>query len=188
MRRALARLNGELERALRRSGSRSGSGSTRARCVVGDPATRQTIATGDAVNVAARLQQAAQPGEILLGRETHRLVADRVRAGPLETFSLKGKSEPVGSWRLDEVRAGADADLPPARLADRRARGRARLLVHAAYRAALEEQSCRVLTVVGAAGVGKTRLAQEVAARVVRRNGRAGPLPPLRRGHHVLPR
>jgi class 3 adenylate cyclase/tetratricopeptide (TPR) repeat protein len=163
MRRALARLNGELEekfgvRLEERIGINTGE------VVVGDPTLRQTVATGDAVNVAARLQQAAQPGEILLGRETHRLVVDRVRAGPLETFHAKGKSEPVRSWRLDEVRAGADLIF---RRLDSPLVGREheRDRLHAAYRAALEEQSCRLVTVLGLAGVGKTRLAQEVAAR-----------------------
>src|SRR4029078_13303985 len=71
--------------------------------VVGDPAAQQTVATGDAVNVAARLQQAAQPGDILLRRETFRLVRDRVDAGPLQAFSLKGKSDAVSPWKLEQV-------------------------------------------------------------------------------------
>jgi class 3 adenylate cyclase/tetratricopeptide (TPR) repeat protein len=163
MRRALVRLNVEIEEqfGLRlevRIGINTGE------VVVGDPAAQQTIATGDAVNVAARLQQAAQPGEILLGRETHGLVADRVRAGPLETFSAKGKSEPVSSWRLDEVRSGAERifrrlDSPLV------GRDRERDFLRAVYRTTIEEQSCRLVTVLGLAGVGKTRLAQEVAAR-----------------------
>ena len=163
MRLALSRLNVDLEerfgvRLEARIGINTGE------VVVGDPAAQHTIATGDAINTAARLQQAAQPGEILLGRETHRLVSDRVRAGPLETFMAKGKSQPVSSWRLDEVRAGAERifrrlDSPIV------GRERERDHLHGAYRAALDEQSCRLVTVLGAAGVGKTRLAQEVAAR-----------------------
>ena len=94
MRGALTRLNKDLDarygvRLEMRIGINTGE------VVVGDPTAQHLIATGDAVNVAARLQQAAQPGEILLGRETHRLVSDRVRAGPLETFPLRGKSETV---------------------------------------------------------------------------------------------
>ena len=46
--------------------------------VVGDPADGQTLVTGDTVNVAARLEQAAGPGEILIGEATHRLVRDAV--------------------------------------------------------------------------------------------------------------
>jgi class 3 adenylate cyclase/tetratricopeptide (TPR) repeat protein len=163
MRRALTRLNNELDerfgvRLEMRIGINTGE------VVVGDPTAKHLIATGDAVNVAARLQQAAQPGEILLGRETHRLVADRIRAGPLETFTLKGKSEPVRSWRLDEVRAGAELIF---RRLDSPLVGREheRDFLRNAYRAVIEDQSCRLVTVLGAAGVGKTRLAQEVAAR-----------------------
>src|SRR5438093_2987465 len=163
MRRALTRLNNDLDerfgvRLEMRIGINTGE------VVVGDPTAEHLIATGDAVNVAARLQQAAQPGEILLGRETHRLVADRIRAGPLETFPLKGKSEPVPSWRLDEVRAGAELifrrlDSPLV------GRERERDFLRGAYRTVIEDQSCRLVTVLGVAGVGKTRLAQEVAAR-----------------------
>ena len=50
----------------------------------------------------------AQNGEVLLGPETYRLVEDRVTAGPLESFSLKGRTEEVKTWRLEEVRAGAE--------------------------------------------------------------------------------
>ena len=163
MRDSLARLNFDLQerfgvRLEIRIGINTGE------VVVGDPTTQQTVATGDAVNVAARLQQAAQPGEILLGRATHRLVADRVRAGPLETFPLRGKSEAVPTWRLDEVRAGAELIF---RRLDSPFVGRdaEHDLLRAVYRMSIEEQSCRLVTVLGAAGVGKTRLAQEVAAR-----------------------
>src|ERR1700675_2918868 len=98
MRRQLAILNDDLEieagvRLESRIGINTGE------VVAGDPATGQTVATGDAVNVAARLQQAAAPGEILLGKETYRLVHGRVRAGPLEAFPLKGKEQPVAPWR-----------------------------------------------------------------------------------------
>ena len=58
------------------------------------------LAVGDAVNVAARLEQTAAPGEIVLGSETLRLVRDAVRAEPLEPLTLKGKSEPVAAFRL----------------------------------------------------------------------------------------
>ena len=133
--------------------------------VVGDPDSTQTIASGDTVNVAARLQQAAQPGEILMGRETYRLVSDRVRAGPLESFSLKGKSEQVKTWRLEEVRASAERVF---RRLDAPLIGREReqRVLHELYRRALDEQNCQLITVLGPAGIGKTRLGQEIAARL----------------------
>jgi class 3 adenylate cyclase len=60
--------------------------------VVGDPESRQFYATGDVVNVAARLEQAAAPGEIVLGPLTHRLAHDAVRLQSLAPVSLKGRA------------------------------------------------------------------------------------------------
>ena len=81
--------------------------------------TAERLATGDAVNLAARLEQAARPGEVLIGSATHGLVAGVVDAEPVEPLVLKGKSEPVPAFRLPRRhrRAGAAA---------RRADGRAR--------------------------------------------------------------
>src|SRR2546422_1370257 len=62
--------------------------------------TEERLATRDAVNVAARLEQAAQPGEILIGEETLRLVRDAVEVEEVEPLELKGKAEPVAVHRL----------------------------------------------------------------------------------------
>src|SRR5690242_15779800 len=70
--------------------------------------TEERLATGDAVNVAARLQQAAQPGEILLGEETLGLVSDAVETEELEPLELKGKSERVSAHRLLDVHEAPD--------------------------------------------------------------------------------
>ena len=59
--------------------------------------------TGDAVNVAARLEQAAPDGEVLIGRQTHELVRDAVEVEPVPPLDLKGKSEPVPAFRLVAV-------------------------------------------------------------------------------------
>jgi class 3 adenylate cyclase/DNA-binding winged helix-turn-helix (wHTH) protein len=72
----------------------------------------ENSAIGDAVNVAARLEQAAAPGEILLGAETWRLVRDAVEVEPLEPLVLKGKSTPVRAFRLMSVDPGV-AGLAP---------------------------------------------------------------------------
>ncbi|MDX6411653.1 MAG: hypothetical protein QOE91_1169, partial [Gaiellaceae bacterium] len=134
--------------------------------VVGDPGSTQTIASGDPVNVAARLQQAAKPGEVLLGRETYRLVEDRISAGPLESFSLKGRSDEVKTWRLDEVQAGAERVFRrlSSPLVDREEERR---VLHEVYQRALEEQTCQLAVVLGPPGIGKTRLAQEFAAQLL---------------------
>jgi class 3 adenylate cyclase len=65
-----------------------------------------TLVTGDAVNVAARLEQAAGAGEILLGEDTLRLVRDAVTTEPLE-LTLKGKSGTVPAYRLERLDVGA---------------------------------------------------------------------------------
>ncbi len=62
--------------------------------------TEERLATGDAVNVAARLEQAAQPGEILIGEETFRLTRAAVEVDAVEPLALKGKAELVAAYRL----------------------------------------------------------------------------------------
>jgi class 3 adenylate cyclase len=72
-----------------------------------DPAANQKLATGDAVNVAARLEQAAPVGEIYLGEAAYRLVRDAVEVEAVEPLELKGKSERLPAYRLISVN-GAD--------------------------------------------------------------------------------
>src|SRR5438309_7392609 len=102
MRERLATLNDELER---RFGTRIALriGIDSGEVVAGDSMSRQTIVTGDTVNVAARLEQSARPGEILFGEGTHRLVRGAVAAEPVEPLILKGKREAVPAYRLLEV-------------------------------------------------------------------------------------
>jgi class 3 adenylate cyclase/tetratricopeptide (TPR) repeat protein len=129
--------------------------------VAGDGASGHSLVTGDAVVIAKRLEEAAPPGQILIGKATYPLVRDAVDAGPLQTFRAKGKSEPVPSRRVDEVHprvagiarrhdaplVGREAELR--RLADELAR-------------AERDRSCRLLTLLGPAGIGKSRLAREL--------------------------
>ena len=125
--------------------------------------TAERLVAGDAVNVAARLQQAASPGQILLGAETHVLVADAVHVEPVEPLALKGKSEPVAAWRLLDVIAGAPAYT---RRLDAPFVGREAELValeHELERA-VAERTCRLCTIVGEPGIGKSRLVGELLA------------------------
>ncbi len=128
--------------------------------VAGDVAAGQRIVTGDAVNVAARLEAAASPGEILLGGETYALVRDAVSTEAVEPLTLKGKSEPVPAWRLIGV---SDAVGRHNRPSDAPLVGRARPLRHLddAFHEAIEERICHLFTIVGAAGVGKSRVVEE---------------------------
>src|SRR3989454_4151056 len=66
--------------------------------------TEERLATGDAVNVAARLEQAAEPGEVLVGQPTLALVGGAAEVEPVEPLELKGKAEPVPAFRLLRVR------------------------------------------------------------------------------------
>ena len=158
MQRAQATLNDELERqwGVRltvRTGVNTGE------VVAGDPTTAQRLVTGDAVNVAARLEQAAGEQEVLLGELTYRLVRDYVEVEEVEPLQLKGKSEPVPAYRLVSVRE--DAERP--RRLDSPMVGRDRELTQlsSALREALESRRCQLVTIVGEAGVGKSRLIDE---------------------------
>jgi class 3 adenylate cyclase len=161
---ALARLNRELDanwgaRLEVRTGVNTGE------VVVGDAVRGQNVFVGDAVNFAARLQQAAAPGEVLIGERTWRLVRDAATVEPVAPLELKGKSEPVAAFRLLGVRP----DVPgQARHLDVPMVGRdAELgLLVAAMRDAVADRGCRLAVVAGAAGVGKSRLVKEFQATV----------------------
>jgi class 3 adenylate cyclase len=120
--------------------------------------TQERLATGDAVNVAARLEQAAEPGEILLGEETHRLVRAAVDTEPAESLAAKGKAEPLRAYRLVSVHAAPPRRQDVPMVGRERQR---RLLADAVARIA-DERTCQLFTILGPAGVGKTRLAEEV--------------------------
>ena len=119
------------------------------------------LAIGDAVNVAARLEQAAAPGEILLGDETLRLVRDAVRVEHLTPVGLKGKSHPVGAHLLlavDPVAPGLARRLDAPLVGRDRELG----LLYAAWDRTVQESGCHLFTLLGAAGVGKSRLVSEL--------------------------
>jgi class 3 adenylate cyclase/tetratricopeptide (TPR) repeat protein len=161
MRETVAELNGELVRDYGvelelRIGVNTGA------VVTG---TEERLATGDAINVAARLEQGAQPGEILVGEATYRLVRDAVRVEDVEPLVAKGKSKPVPVHRLLAVLAGAPGF---ARRVDAPMVGRKRQLtiLSNAYENVVSERSCHLFTVLGSAGVGKSRLAAEFLSSV----------------------
>jgi class 3 adenylate cyclase len=161
MREALERLNGELahERLPQlaiRIGIQSGE------VVVGPGAA--TLVTGDAVNTAKRLEEAAAAGEILVGEPTRVLVGKAVALEPADAVDAKGKAQPVPAHRVVRTREETGSF---ARRLDAPLVGRTRelALLEAELDAALREHSCRVVTVYGDAGIGKSRLAAELVAR-----------------------
>jgi class 3 adenylate cyclase/tetratricopeptide (TPR) repeat protein len=131
--------------------------------VAGDASLGQRLVTGDTVNVAARLEQAAGPREILIGSLTHRLVRDAVTVEEVEPLTLKGKADKVPAYRLVGVSEQGEGFR---RRTDAPMIGRELELAALGeqFDQALREHRCRMATVVGDAGVGKTRLIREFSS------------------------
>ncbi|HEX7382752.1 MAG TPA: AAA family ATPase, partial [Burkholderiaceae bacterium] len=170
MRDALGRVNDDLRRRYgvalaNRTGVNTGE-------VVAndDPNAQQKLATGDAVNVAARLEQAAPENEILLGEVTWRLVRDAVEVEAVDALELKGKAERVAAYRLVSAR-GLDGNV---RRVDTPIVGRDAELaaLDGALREVRERRVARLVTVIGDAGVGKSRLVHEVLERATTEGAR----------------
>ncbi|MGH2818401.1 MAG: adenylate/guanylate cyclase domain-containing protein [Actinomycetota bacterium] len=156
LRTALEDLNEELERT-HGFGIAVRIGVNTGEVVAGDPDTGQALVTGDAVNVAARLEQAAEPGEILIGAGTFRLVKEAVRVEEIEPFTLRGKTDQTRAYRLLDVTAGSarvtrQLDSPMV------GRDNEQLLLRQAFERCLRENACHLFTILGIAGVGKSRL------------------------------
>ena len=161
MRRALAALNDELERDWGVT-LESRIGVNTGEVVAGEGGS---LTTGDAVNVAARLEQLATPGATLLGESTYRLVRGAVDAEPVEALVAKGKSQPVAAFRLKGLLEGAE--FIPRRL-DSPLVGRENELaqLQRAFDHAVSEGVAYQFTLLGPAGIGKSRLVRELHERV----------------------
>jgi class 3 adenylate cyclase/predicted ATPase len=136
--------------------------------IAGDAALGQRLVTGDAVNTAARLEQAAGPGEVILGGLTYRLARDQVEVEPIPPLSLKGKAEPVAAFRLVRVLGphGERASLTTPFVGRREEMDQLEMTLLQVE----ATRSCELLTVVGEAGVGKSRLIREFATRATARD------------------
>jgi class 3 adenylate cyclase/tetratricopeptide (TPR) repeat protein len=159
LRAEIARLNDELaaERGLRvefRIGVNSGM------VVAGGGDGSGSFVTGDAVNVAARLEQAASAGEVLIGEATHRLVRDYVEVEASPPIAAKGKSDEVHAYRLLGLSGTAVAVRQLPFVGRRRELGRLR----EAFDDATADRRCVLFTLLGSAGVGKSRLVAEFLA------------------------
>lgn len=162
MRDALAELNRELPFPLVvRVGINTGE-------AVSSSSGDQFLVTGDCVNVAARLQQHAEPGEIVVGARTRESAHLAIELEPRAAIEAKGKVEPLEAYRAIRARSEVPAQtrgLGPERsaLVGREAELRQ---VLDAFRRVVAERRVEVLTLLGAAGVGKSRLVAEALARI----------------------
>jgi class 3 adenylate cyclase len=130
-----------------------------------DPASADgaVLVAGDVVNTASRLQSAAPPGTILVGEETHRAIRRSIRCEPVDPVVAKGKSEPIPAWAAVEVVSplavrpavltfvGRDAELG---------------LLRNVWTRVVGERRPHLVTILGEPGIGKSRLADELAADV----------------------
>lgn len=161
MRDSLGELNDDLERRwgvrlAMRIGVHTGV------VVAGDPAAGQRLVTGDPVNTAARLEQAAPTNEILIGDLTYRLVRDVVEVEAVPPLELKGKAERVPAYRLKAVRADRGRQRTDGSPMVGREEEMARL--GRAFDDAVTKRLLQQVTVIGDAGVGKSRLVRESLA------------------------
>ena len=159
MKTALTALEAELEREWDVK-IQSRTGVNTGEVVAGDISGGSTFATGDTVNVAARLEQACPPGEVYIGETTYRMVRDAVTVEAVEPLTLKGKAEPVPAYRLVEV----TPDAPGlARRLESPIVGREAQLAELLeiFERAEKERSCQLVTVSAPAGAGKSRLTKE---------------------------
>ncbi len=118
----------------------------------------ESLIFGDAANTAARLEQRAEPGEVLIGQRTYRLIQDHVEVEPVAPMMMRGKAEAVDAVRLVSVH-------PPGRATDRarppifgRELELATLTDH--FKTAIEGRGAHSVSIIGEAGVGKSTLVQ----------------------------
>jgi class 3 adenylate cyclase/DNA-binding winged helix-turn-helix (wHTH) protein len=158
MRDELPTLGDDLERAFGvRPIARVGVGT--GEVIATPPESDQPLATGEAVNFAKRLEELAGAGEILIDEKTHRLVQSCVRAEPAGDQTLRS-GESLAALRLVEVLPQAPARVSPLEspLVNRERQLGA---LTSSFTAAVGDRACHLVTVLGAAGVGKSRLVQE---------------------------
>ncbi|MDX6628988.1 MAG: hypothetical protein QOH00_1234 [Gaiellales bacterium] len=127
-----------------------------------EPRPGEALATGDAVNAAARLEQAAHPGQVLVSERTAQ-AAPHFRFGSAQELALRGRLEPLRALELEREQPITEGTLSGFR-APLVGRRRELELLAATYRRAIEEGQPHLVTVYGEAGVGKSRLVGELLA------------------------
>jgi class 3 adenylate cyclase len=139
--------------------------------VTADASAGEGLVTGDVVNTASRLQNAAPVDSILVGEETHRCTKSVIRYQPVEPVSVKGKERPVNAW------VALEASAPPGGRPTERVpivgREHELAVLEGIWNRVVGERRPHLVTVFGPAGIGKTRLAMEIATLVERDGARA---------------
>ena len=128
---------------------------------VGSSPTGQLLVTGTVVNAAARLQAAAQPGQVLVGQTTQLLTATNVAYGRRRRIRAKGFNSPLAAFPVDEITARSARRTIPfvGRASEQAILGQSLGLASTTGRPVL-------VTIIGEPGIGKSRLADELAAGV----------------------
>jgi class 3 adenylate cyclase len=126
------------------------------------PELGEGIVAGDVVNTAARLQNVAPVGGIVIDEPTMRVTEQSIEAEPLAPAALKGKAEPVALWQAVRARSRLGVDVEPATRTLLVGREHDVGVLRETYLRTLGESSVQLVTITGEAGVGKTRLVTEL--------------------------
>lgn len=185
MRIAVGTLNADLERRWKvrlqtRTGINTGT------VVAGDSSTRQPMVTGDTVNLAARLEQHAPGGEILIGDITRRLTRDLIETQTVEPLTMKGKAEPMPAFlvlAVNESRARSRTTMASPLVGRDEELGRLQRILAEAK----STSTGRLCTILGAPGLGKTRLAAELISTCGDWRVLQGRCPPAGEGRTMAP-
>ena len=121
----------------------------------------RNIVLGAEVNLAARLQQAAEPGEVLVGETTRQLAADAVVFGPPREIAAKGFEGDIRAWPVEKLEArGSRRSIP---LVNRR---RELALLVDTFERVVETSRAHLVTLLGEPGIGKSRVVEEFLAQI----------------------
>lgn len=131
------------------------------------PVVGENVA-GDVVNTASRLQGVAPPGGIVIGESTYRATRGRFEFEELEPVSVKNKAEPLRIWRVVRSLGEAEVSVPQGAFVGRE---RELAFLEHTYDRALLQGDLRLVSIVGEPGIGKSRLVDELKARLAARPG-----------------
>jgi class 3 adenylate cyclase/tetratricopeptide (TPR) repeat protein len=137
----------------------------------GERGSGEALALGDSVNVASRLQAAAPSGRLIVGDETYRSTRQVIGYEELAAIVAKGKRDPIRAWlAVAPVASPAERPVTAAPLVGRE---HEMALLESIWERAVRERRTHLLTVLGPAGIGKSRLSREMSSLVQGKGGRA---------------